>query len=575
MATKSERLIFRLEAQNTEYIKKIEQSEKKLLNFASKADDGLGRVESGFNRLGGKPTTSVKKFGKAANQSFAGMGRGAGQASIQLQQFVGQVQAGTNPLLAFSQQAADVGIVLGAPLIGSILGIGAALGLVLLPAIFKTTDAMKALDLATSSVDEILKKLEPGVISLTDRFAELAASSAILSQSKIKSTLQDIDEALKDSDKNALKLAKSLSPGELGGRFDRLSLSVTILKNKFIEGKIGLDKFNEGLNLLFIQTEKPTKAFKDIIKDISEITDKSKKLRESQEILLGGVGGLSSEAETKEIEKQRQSIEKMNDLRSESHNQQLAQLETRFFAISDSLRSEEEVLKDSLNNRLAVISAFQSKFAGFTEEANEAKLRAEEDHAKKLEAINKMKINQSMSFVESSLGIIAGGLGKQSALGKAAFAAQKALSIAKIIVDTQVASAGAMASIPGPAGIVLSGIIQGLGAASVGIVAGQAIASFEGGGSTGSGPRSGGLDGKGGKFAILHPNEKVIDMQRQAANDGGWQVNVYNNGNSQVTQEVDENQKIISIMVDQASKSTSQFMSAMQQNSTIQPRGRR
>lgn len=35
--------------------------------------------------------------------------------------------------------------------------------------------------------------------------------------------------------------------------------------------------------------------------------------------------------------------------------------------------------------------------------------------------------------------------------------------------------------------------------------------SFEGGGSTGSGSRSGGMDGRGGFMAMLHPNETVID----------------------------------------------------------------
>ena len=35
--------------------------------------------------------------------------------------------------------------------------------------------------------------------------------------------------------------------------------------------------------------------------------------------------------------------------------------------------------------------------------------------------------------------------------------------------------------------------------------------SFAGGGFTGSGSRTGGVDGKGGFPAILHPNETVID----------------------------------------------------------------
>lgn len=37
------------------------------------------------------------------------------------------------------------------------------------------------------------------------------------------------------------------------------------------------------------------------------------------------------------------------------------------------------------------------------------------------------------------------------------------------------------------------------------------LMSFDGGGYTGSGPRSGGLDGKGGRLALIHPQETIID----------------------------------------------------------------
>ena len=44
--------------------------------------------------------------------------------------------------------------------------------------------------------------------------------------------------------------------------------------------------------------------------------------------------------------------------------------------------------------------------------------------------------------------------------------------------------------------------------------------SFEGGGSTGTGSRSGGLDGKGGYMAMVHPNETVVDHTK----GGGMQA---------------------------------------------------
>jgi hypothetical protein len=37
------------------------------------------------------------------------------------------------------------------------------------------------------------------------------------------------------------------------------------------------------------------------------------------------------------------------------------------------------------------------------------------------------------------------------------------------------------------------------------------LLGFDGGGYTGAGPRSGGMDGKGGFMAMLHPQETVVD----------------------------------------------------------------
>ena len=49
---------------------------------------------------------------------------------------------------------------------------------------------------------------------------------------------------------------------------------------------------------------------------------------------------------------------------------------------------------------------------------------------------------------------------------------------------------------------------------------GKALSSFEGGGYTGSGPRSGGLDGRGGYLAMVHPRETVIDHTKQGQPQG-------------------------------------------------------
>lgn len=65
------------------------------------------------------------------------------------------------------------------------------------------------------------------------------------------------------------------------------------------------------------------------------------------------------------------------------------------------------------------------------------------------------------------------------------------------------------------------------------------IPSFEGGGFTGMGARSGGLDGRGGFLSLLHPQEDVIDRTRvnggSSAAQVVLQVNIVNNASQQVS----------------------------------------
>jgi hypothetical protein len=63
-----------------------------------------------------------------------------------------------------------------------------------------------------------------------------------------------------------------------------------------------------------------------------------------------------------------------------------------------------------------------------------------------------------------------------------------------------------------------AGILGGIGRFLFG-----GMPSFDGGGWTGGGARTGGLDGKGGFLAMMHPREQVIDTTRGA---GGLSVSI-------------------------------------------------
>ena len=72
---------------------------------------------------------------------------------------------------------------------------------------------------------------------------------------------------------------------------------------------------------------------------------------------------------------------------------------------------------------------------------------------------------------------------------------------------------------------------------------------YEGGGYTGSGPRSGGLDGKGGFMAMLHPRETVVDHTKgQGA--GGTVVNQVFNISANTS---DDTKRLITQTIAQAS----------------------
>lgn len=127
---------------------------------------------------------------------------------------------------------------------------------------------------------------------------------------------------------------------------------------------------------------------------------------------------------------------------------------------------------------------------------------------------------------------------ENSAFYKAMFLAQQALAVGQAVISTELAAVSAMAPPPlglGPvAGLPYSNLIRGMGYASVAMIGAQTavgLSSFEGGGHTGYGPRVGGLDGKGGFMAMVHPNETIIDHTKSGkggGQGGAPQININN-----------------------------------------------
>jgi hypothetical protein len=106
---------------------------------------------------------------------------------------------------------------------------------------------------------------------------------------------------------------------------------------------------------------------------------------------------------------------------------------------------------------------------------------------------------------------------KSIIMGQAAQTAATATSVAAGAATaaawTPAAAAASIASFGGAAASGLAGMAAAI-PAMIGML------SFDGGGFTGSGSRTGGMDGKGGFPAMLHPNETVIDHTKGGKSGG-------------------------------------------------------
>ena len=103
---------------------------------------------------------------------------------------------------------------------------------------------------------------------------------------------------------------------------------------------------------------------------------------------------------------------------------------------------------------------------------------------------------------------------------------QQASGIKSAIIDTYAAANAAYKNAGGwPLGAMAAAMSVAAGLRNVGMIRSQ---SFDGGGFTGYGSRSGGVDGKGGFNAILHPNETVIDHTKQGSRSMSGQAIVVN-----------------------------------------------
>ncbi len=187
----------------------------------------------------------------------------------------------------------------------------------------------------------------------------------------------------------------------------------------------------------------------------------------------------------------------------------------------------------------------------------------EKDELEKRKQYNDSMAQSMLTFTTQQMNITTSALKtagqENSGLYKVLFAAQKAAAIPSMVIATEQAALNAAAWLPGPPGLMMAAAVKTMGYASIGIVAGQAIAGmFHNGGEV---PREGTylLDG-GETVYTRNQHKQLMNTVENGGNSNSntsskqpWNITI-NEAPPGTSAEVDDEQKTIKIMLGDASR---------------------
>lgn len=428
-----------------------------------KAIDAVSRVKS-VNKNASDSFAPLATQTKKASVSMGALGKRAGQAGIQVQQFVGQVTTGTNVMTAMSMQAADLGFVLGFPLLGAVAGITASLAGPFITAIFNANSAASEFN---DTIDDTIKGLKStrieaasGAIDvLKDRIKEAATEMERLNKRQTGRSAVSMSSAREE--KRAALLKQQTKDTEALAEMEKRLADIRME---------GADK---------LQTPIPDS-------DGFELTDyfaEQEKLRQDELDKRARY----AQGVIAQMQQQSASETEAADTALDMQLQAIEEARTQKIELGQSYDTLEADAKQLHADKLAEIDAKRTQ----AEEAEAAKRL----QAKRLELNAYSQLGGQLTGLMSSLGM------EQTALGKAIFLANQAIAVAGIIVSTQQAAAQALTVDPSGG---LSSRVTTLGYASAAIAAGVAV------GETFSGRQTGGPTEAGTPYRVLEAGKPEL-----------------------------------------------------------------
>ena len=461
------------------------------------ADDQTGAAIASAIRNSKKLDTQLKKN----TEGMRGMTR-QGRAQMaqlghQMQDIAVQFQMGMNPLMILGQQGSQVASIFGAKgaLFGSIIAVASLVGTFFFASMMKGADA-------AGEYAENLIKAAGGVDKLNEAQRRIVMDDMRKKLRELNEELKEIQlqQSLADQSIFDFLKGRKFEGGDIGliTRFKALFTSAESLAQQAEKTKLSIDSLNDSIDevaevgsaqralealqgMPLVDNEKARKAdeaLNAIDRSTKELADRAKILAHEFELVNINFGQLAGN----KIPMAKEGFTSL-DLKVKDSQMTFRKLgeDVKYVGMSmddvgvNSLSSLEDALLSVMDRTSSVADAFKSMARSI------------------LSDLMRLSIQRSIT----------------GPLFNAMFAST-APTIATASGYTTI-GAGAPASAPG------------------------SVAHFEGGGFTGFGGRSGGVDGRGGFPAILHPNETVIDHTK---GQGMGSVNVILNISTGVAQTV-------------------------------------
>lgn len=209
---------------------------------------------------------------------------------------------------------------------------------------------------------------------------------------------------------------------------------------------------------------------------------------------------LASEEEKLKLQSQKR-LDEIADL-------QLSQqeIEARGFETIEQLRADLFLREEEqLDEHLLAIQSRRDREVELEQEKQDRILESEKKTAELKAYI------RDQERISSTEGFLAD-LQSATAHSKKLHGIHKAAAISQSVMNTyQAANQALAAPFPWPIPQIFAGTAIAAGLANVAQIRATPIASYDGGGYTGNGARVGGVDGKGGMYAIVHPQETIVD----------------------------------------------------------------